>query len=275
MLYEQGASGEDILLAQKALVEHGNHDGLLQPTGFFDEDTTVAVVYWQMTHLGPNGKPLDVTGFIDDATMWSFQHPSGEPQRSHLAIAHVGPVALSMPTNMRTKVLDVARGEHEAGVHEVPNGSNAGDGVDKYFEGSGLYAVPWCALFVSWVLYQAFGGHPLGARFASCYQMWKAAERNGKTVSVPAPGDIFIMLYKNAAGQLNGRGHTGIVAAVGEGALLFNTLEGNAGNRVKLGERKAADMYGFINPYGDKPSGYKIGLVGKAEAVASSEAGTR
>lgn len=274
MLYEQGASGQEILTAQNALIAHGNHDGLLQPTGYFDEDTVVAVVYWQMTHLGPDGKPLDVTGFIDDATMWSFENPSGEPQRSHLAIANVKPVALSLP-NMRAKVLDIARGEHEAGVCEVPNGSNHGDGVDKYFEGSGLFAVPWCALFVSWVLYQAFQGHPLGARFASCYQMWKAAERLGKTVQLPVPGDIFIMLYKNSAGHLNGRGHTGLVAAVEAGAQVFNTLEGNAGNRVKLGERNAAAVYGFINPYGDKPSGFKTGLVGNAEAVESSEAGTR
>lgn len=274
MLYEQGALGEDILLAQRKLVEHGNHEGRLQPTGYFDEDTTVAVIYWQMTHLGPDGKPLGVTGFIDDATMWSFRNPSGEPQRSYLAIARVKPIVASLP-NMRARVISIARGEHEAGVHEVPNGSNAGDGVDKYFEGSGLYAVPWCALFVSWVLYQAFNGWPLGARFASCYQMWKAAGRLGKTGSLPIPGDIFIMLYKNASGQLTWSGHTGIVAAVGEGAVEFNTLEGNAGNRVKLGQREVAAMYGFINPYGDKPSGYHIGLVGKAEAVESSMAGTR
>jgi hypothetical protein len=43
----------------------------------------------------------------------------------------------------------IARAEHQAGVHEDPDGSNWGDGVIKYLEEGGSPADFWCCFFWS------------------------------------------------------------------------------------------------------------------------------
>ena len=86
---------------------------------------------------------------------------------------------------------------------------------------------------------------------------------------MPIPGDAFVMLYRNSRGQPTGMGHIGFVLRVQESggrATAINTLEGNCGNRVKLGRRDLAspDIVGFINnfPADEQPQGWERGLVG-------------
>jgi hypothetical protein len=121
------------------------------------------------------------------------------------------------------------------------------------------------------VVKQALGRYPLGAKFASCYQAWKQAEKLGHAKkTTPLPGDQFIMLYTNSSGQMTGTGHTGYVLAVSEDGRWINTVEGNAGNRVKIGKRLVSQMYGFIDLCGDTASltDWQVGLVGSAASTA-------
>ena len=56
---------------------------------------------------------------------------------------------------------------------------------------------------------------------------------NGQSEFSPVPGDAFVMLYQD------GTGHIGFVLRVVKAnATAFNTLEGNCGNRVKVGCRQ-------------------------------------
>jgi hypothetical protein len=87
------------------------------------------------------------------------------------------------------------------------------------------------------------------------------------------------MLYRDKTGNLTGRGHIGFVMRVrisGGSASRINTVEGNCGNRVKIGERDLMDpnIVGFINnfPPEEQPDNWETGLV---RAVPVSGATTR
>ena len=91
----------------------------------------------------------------------------------------------------------------------------------------------------------------------------------------PVPGDAFVMLHKSDAGELNGRGHIGFVYRVSQNGKRFNTIEGNCGDRVKLGERGVDDrsMAGFIDFWKDGRSLQKTfqrGLVAANSSVGLS-----
>ena len=94
----------------------------------------------------------------------------------------------------------------------------------------------------------------------------------------PIPGDAFVMLYKDDSGKLKGTGHIGFVLRVdkAKNATVFNTVEGNCGNRVKVGRRQMdqSSLVGFINHYQreKKPRRWETGLV-RADDVGAE--GTR
>ena len=69
------------------------------------------------------------------------------------------------------------------------------------------------------------------------------------------------MLYKRGT-KFTGQGHTGFVTTWDAKQQLFNSLEGNAGNRVKQGLRSKGEetLIGFINLFGDRPR-FKQGIV--------------
>jgi hypothetical protein len=77
----------------------------------------------------------------------------------------------------------------------------------------------------------------------------------------PVPGDAFVMLHHD------GTGHIGFVLRVdkAKNATAFNTVEGNCGNRVKVGRRQMdqSTLVGFINQYSleKKPRSWETGLV--------------
>ena len=271
-----GDVGDEVKVLQSLLQSQGYFPAALG--GHFQEKTKQAVVYFQQTHLGRDGKPLEVDGEVGDDTWWALYHPSGMPQKSK--IPAILPAKL---TPMRAKVLKTAAAEHQAGVHEDPDGSNWGDGVSKYLEAGGSPADCWCCFFWSWCVHSALGEHPFGKPMGSVLTTWQQAKAKGwameKAGYAPVPGDAFVMLYKDDSGKLKGTGHIGFVLRVDKArnATAFNTVEGNCGNRVKVGRRQMdqSTLVGFINQYSSrekKPTSWKTGLVATDDVGAE---GTR
>lgn len=264
--------GEEVRVLQEKLSQQGFFRGAIK--GNFLEQTRAAVLYFQQTHLGPDGKPLDVDGVVGDDTWWALDNPSGPAQRSNLH-----PEIPAGLTPLRVRQLEIALAEHRAGIREKPDGSNWGP-VQKYLTGT---PCPWCCYFWSWCNHQLQGRYDLGARYGSVASAWKKAGTLGmareKGAYQPIPGDAFVMLHRNSRGQRTGTGHIGFVVRVeerGGRATAINTVEGNCGNRVKVGRRdlSSPDIVGFINPFPahEQPTGFARGLV-RASSVAGE--GTR
>jgi len=122
-------------------------------------------------------------------------------------------------------------------VHEIPNGANRGDGVDKFFP-VGTTSAQWCAFFATWVLNQAGYQIPRQGHSKTLLD-WFRDNRvmifrdNISATNSPQPGDIVVW---DRDGQidpeldLTGAGHTGIVVSVSY--PNFNTIEGNISNQV-------------------------------------------
>jgi hypothetical protein len=229
-----------------------------------------------MTHLGPKGLPLDVDGVVGPDTWWALFNASGEAQRSHIK-AHI-PGGLGP---QRKSLLEVALGEHGKDVKEEPGGSNRGPHVDRYLpdhvKKPGEAGPPWCCFFYSWVAKEALGGWPLGKREGGCASARAQAGKLGLWIPKylaqekqhPIPGDAFVM------DKGGGHGHIGYVLRVSEDGTSINTLEGNCGNRVKLGLRSLSDpqIVGFIdNVPHEQTTGFERGVVQAAKVGAE---GTR
>ncbi len=274
-ILRSGDKGELVKVLQTLLQSQGYFSGAIG--GNFLEKTRQAVVYFQQTHLGPKGNALEVDGEVGPDTWWALFHPSGAEQRSHLPSE-----PSTQLTPLRTKVLAVAAGEHQAGVREDPDGSNWGDGVIKYLKDAGSPGDPWCCFFWSWCVKNAGGQHPFGGPMGHVLTTWKKAQSKGwardKADYSPIPGDAFVMLYRNSQGKFTGTGHIGFVLRVDKtkNAKSFNTVEGNCGNRVKVGVRqmKESTLVGFINQYpaDEQPVDWETGLVAASDVGA---AGTR
>lgn len=129
------------------------------------------------------------------------------------------------------------------GEKEDPPGSNL-TRFGEWFQEDG---VPWCAIFMSYcfadagvVLCDGFVGGPgvrdgKGCAWVPTIRAW--LEDRGLWVGdvEPVPGDLAI--FKGAR-------HVGIVSRA-LGPDLFETVEGNAGNRVALVRRRRSDVDGF------------------------------
>lgn len=220
----------------------------LSKQGYFESDDSFAsnISYFQTTHLGPDGKPLTPTGNLDEPTSWALQNPVGDAQKSNLE-----PAIQSGLETKRKAILEKALGEHAKNVKEEPNGSNRSKDIDKYFPKwliNGLEkqeAGPaWCAFFVNWVVAQVLGKYPWKGCFGSCKRLVEAAQKSPECTvfadpKLAAPGDVFVILYGLT-------GHTGFVLRKNEQNTKINTVEGNCGNRVKVGLRETKDITWYI-----------------------------
>jgi hypothetical protein len=140
---------------------------------------------------------------------------------------------------------------------------NRGGEVDKFLpkdvaSTSAKDGPPWCCYFASWIIKEVFGKHPLGKPVASVHTAWKHAKELGhwepNDGRVPTPGDAFLILNDDPEkGWCTG--HIGFVLQVAKDGKSINTVEGNCGNRVKIGRRELSDpkLKGFINIVGDHP----------------------
>ena len=274
-----GSSGWEVALLKTDLADQGfwpkYHTGPL-----FTSKLAQAVEYFQSTHLGRDGAPLTVDGVVGPDTKWALQHPTGKHQRSGIPNGHI-PEGLSQD---REHLLAIALGEH--GIKEKPSGSNRSTGprggIDKYLPSwckkEDKKGPAWCCFFTSWVLHEALGHYPLDRRHGSCKKAWEAAKKKKMHIPIDkdtfssalvTPGDAFVMLRRN------GTGHIGFVYRVSMTSQEINTIEGNCGNRVKIGRRDIykAPMHGFINFFGDKFPSFERGLLEGADDVAAE--GTR
>lgn len=235
-----------------------------------------SVLYFQMTHLGQNGNWLDVDGVVGPATWWTLEHSTGAPQRSFLEVGI--PQGIE---GIRRALLETAVKEH--GVSEDSKWPNRGSEVDKFLPAEitrspNRPGQPWCCYFVSWTAREVYQKHILGRPVASCWVAWKRARQHQRwlpksTREVPTPGDALLMLHdKPEKGWCTG--HIGFVLQVAADGESFNTVEGNCGDRVKIGRRSFGDpmLRGFINIVGDRPSFERGSLRGAKDL---GRAGTR
>lgn len=270
-LLKRGDTGEDVKLLQRTLKQQGwFFDG--DPRGNFGPLTEDAVLDFQHAHLNEEGDWLEVDGVVGKETLWALDNPSGDAQRSFIEASLPGGLA-----DVRRHQLEIALNYWKKGVHEIPDGSNHGDGVEDFIKGYG--SVAWCMLFVSHCDMQANGGWAIGRREAGTYRAWKAASTRGiffpKDVYEPIPGDWFLMQYRRPDGSYKGTGHVGFVLRVSEDGSEFQTVEGNCGNRVAVKTRKIsrATLIGFVNRWGnDGDCDYERGLCPRMSETAS---GTR
>jgi peptidoglycan hydrolase-like protein with peptidoglycan-binding domain len=265
---KHGDKGPLVVELQKLLKKRADFKGATK--GNFLKLTEESVRYFQSTHVGPDGQFLDADGIVGSSTWWALRNSSGPPQASGLSWDipdGIGP--------LRRKQLEIVIRERQAKVRERPDDTNWGGGVEKY-RGN---RQAWCCYFWSWGTKQATGRYPLGAKLGACRTAWKRAQDQGvahnKGDYIPIPGDAFVILRRDNKNKLTGRGHIGFVLRVevaGGSAVAIDTVEGNTGNRVKVGRRLLSEreLVGFINQYPPdaQPVGWQTGL-GKTDIGGS------
>lgn len=261
---------------QTALNSQGYHVTI---NGKYDAATQAAVLDFQGQHIDSKGRPLEVDAWVGVMTWWAIQNPSGTAQRNNIEADTAKGLS-----PLRRKILATAFKDHAAGTHEIPDGSNYGDGVTRYLVGVG--PAFWCCFAVSTWFKDVTGEYPYGKHQGSVKSFWDRAKKDGRQIlkgktNTPVPGDAFVMLYRNSSGSLTGLGHIGLVAAASVADnVAFNTVEGNAGNRVKIGQRSVeqSTLVGYIDLFGDREDvrlKFKRGLLTQAEKTDSSLASTR
>lgn len=266
-----GSYGDDVKEVQRLLKEQGYYIGQIDSD--FGPKTESSLQEFQGGHINERGQALEVDGEVGKDTWWALKNPSGIKQRSF-----IDPLVPDGLTPQRKKLLDYSCALYREGIREIPDGSNAGDGVDKITNG---WAAPWCAMYVSYVLKHALGLETFGKRQAAVINIYKKAKEldlfRDKDDYTPKPGDIFIMLYKKN-GSFTGKGHTGFILRVADDGQTFNTQEGNAGNRLatKIRKKSQGTLEGYVNfyPVEEQPTTYEHGVV-DAKQAASGMGSTR
>lgn len=260
---KRGATGHDVMLLQQMLQSQGFFNAVTG--GNFLDQTYAAVVHFQQTHQDRFGEWLEPDGVVGPETWWALAHPSGQPQRSNLAQADTDPQADR--NDNRIRLLRWAETEHSKGIKEIPDGSNWSPRIAQYLAQGGVkVAAPWCAAFVCCASWEALGRCVFG-HMAHCESIYNVCKKNGSLTKTPYPGHAFIMLHGD------GTGHMGLVYRISGDGTRINTIEGNCGNRVKLGERALSSFAGFIDLVQEKVRPvFPVGLV---SAVSTDHAADR
>lgn len=187
-----------------------DEDGLMGPcTAGAIAEFQQAMFGWKDGIVDPNGQTLSKLNELTGGA----RPPSGPPSGSNSKWAE--------------ETVKIAL--NEDGVREQPIGSNSGPRVDEYLASVGLNQPDlWCMAFVYWCFQQGAGIAGVTnslKKTASCSQLYSWASGNGKLVTTPQRGDIFLV-----RGGANGRTHqhTGIVTSVTGGSIA--TIEGNTNN---------------------------------------------
>lgn len=165
------------------------------------------------------------------------------------------------------RAVAVARKELEAGVAEVPLGANTSPRIAQYFarcvrdfrlpDGTveqrrlGIVKGAWCAAFASFCGFEGAGttGAPPHAYRASVAELWKDAVASGAARPpsyVPRIGDLAIYMRDGNNPTLGGIGHVARVCAEVDGQGVYETIEGNVGDRVTRVRHKHGDTVGWI-----------------------------
>lgn len=150
------------------------------------------------------------------------------------------------------KVLAIAK--NEVGYHESGNNyTKYAEEIDRTaFNNGAKNGYPWCAVFIEWLFYKAFGERtamrmlnlPNGSCAAGCneFSQYFIGGNNFFRNVPPSPGDV-IFFYVGK--EIN---HVGIVERVEE-AVIY-TIEGNSGDGVRRNSYIAnhASIAGYGRP---------------------------
>lgn len=245
-LVRYGDTGPAVVWIQERLKAAGAFRGAT--LGNFLGLTLSAVHYFQATHSGPDGRPLDVDGAVGPATRWALENPSGPAQRNFL-----DPLLPEGLSGSRRQFLETVAADYRSGEFvEIPDGSNGGPRISAFSRGTF-----WCCFYQSDAWKRTFGRYPLGVDHGHCLTFWRAAKDCGrafaKAAAAPLPGDLGVILYRSASGAFTGSGHIFAISNVEAGGGRFNTFGGNEGNRLKHGLRSASDsaIVGWIDLHTD------------------------
>lgn len=223
----------------------------------FGIQTEQAVKAFQAAYYDEKGNPLLTDGEVGAKTWWALLNPTTKAQKSKIVTVENKnwlefQRRYSKFSPERQAFLAVLYEEYNRRVVENPKGSNRGKRVDLYTEGVG--AVPWCALFISWVFYTVTGRYPDNKKQAHVKTGWNLAASKHRTylkgTRVPTPGDLAVWDFGG------GKGHVSAVVAVSASGDQFNTIGGNESDSVKLGLRnlkREPNLVGFIDLFDDSP----------------------
>ncbi|WP_199611535.1 NlpC/P60 family protein [Flocculibacter collagenilyticus] len=233
-----------VVLLQQLLRSHGYLRDRLPAEGLFDQVTHDETVVFQTQHIDSEGLALHADGVVGRKTWWALHHGSGEKQRNNFIVEIPSDISA-----LRAELLNLALKQYYKPVFESPDGSNRSAEIDEYWGKTGLIGLPWCCAFVSWVLFHVFSDYPIAKQHhVGVQKMHLAAVKENLTCNNPKPGDIFVQLFSG------GKGHTGFVLGRSARNDSIYTIEGNCGNRLKVGLRKLVDIFTYIDCFNDSQS---------------------
>lgn len=219
-----GDRGEDVGELQRLLCDRLALDPPLAISGHFELSTRLAVLAFQSSSVGTDGRPLDVDGVVGKQTWWALTVEDASSAFGGSARSELQTTAFRGP--LGAAVVAVAANLREQGAKEV-GANNKGEWVEKFSRG---HFGPWCAWFVSYCVEQACA--ELGVEMP--YKYTGGARRTRDQLSAvglavptdeePMAGDLVVWWRVAPASY---KGHIGIVVAVRDGMIW--TIEGNRG----------------------------------------------
>lgn len=277
----RGDTGRLVHYLQKRLEKMGEKGDGLVPDGYFGEVTEGAVIDFQVRW------DLGTDGVVGPKTWQCLLQTGGELTGGDVSVkaeAYESMIeTLEGAGASDAGAALVERAWRDLGLQERPWGSNKGPDLARLVQGTHItgekgikqsaYKLhwgiggawkfpPWCAIAVSTWLAESLDASkwseiPFGNWFGGVTQTAKWAERNGvyRVVSAGVDsrakvGELFIMgRAGSGSDEREGfpahAGHIGIVAWDEGDAVM--TVEGNAGNAVRLKRRSKDVILGFVD----------------------------
>lgn len=223
----RGMKGDGVRYVQEWLSLHGLRT---QPDGAFGPATEACLREFQ----AKNGAYPDG---ICNAQVWALL------EAPLTAACTIWPAAgMTIPD----LIIETARQHLVQHPREV-GGQNMGPWVRYYTRGSEGPSWPWCAGYVSAIIFQAFqriGQKPQRFKFTlSCDNLMEHAMQAGTVIKEPVPGCIFLVRGKRPGDWV----HTGIVT--GCGPDIIRTIEGNTNDE---GSREGYEVCAWVRASKDK-----------------------
>lgn len=234
MILKRGDSGPQVKEAQEWLCYNGQRTMI---DGDFGPATEYSVKHFQVL------KGLTPSGVIDDKTISALLFNFNK-------VSHMEPFHDEIL--LQNAIILVAQRHFMVAPVEI-GGENMGPWVRFYTGGHEGKEWPWCAGFVSTIIYQAYEAcqllPPTKFKFTlSCDEMARYAQKMGTFSKTPESGSIFLVRSKN---NPNDWIHTGIVLSSSKEVVF--TVEGNTnddGSREGYGvfhRTRAIKSLDFIN----------------------------
>lgn len=232
MILKKGSKGQDVTLAQRALLAAGYE---APQNGAFDNETVKWVKAFQAARVDRDGAPLEVDGVLGDLTRWALENPRPQAAPVLLTVDYGAMPGVELGgTAVGRGALWAAIGEWAQGAGGFA-GENRGPWIEKYLDGRAPEGSAWAAAFVSWCLRAGNGGEsPIDYAVAARDILAQAKKAKATFAAdgskTPEPGDVVIWCKECPDAW---RGHVGFVHHSANGKLY--TIEGD----------KSAMVHGF------------------------------